>query len=182
MLLLVAIFVGVMVVFLRQNNKCVMDEDDDDVVEGFINTRPYKGYMVIRNHMFNPANLGTLTKYVSTGVYTYNPNIWRRSKDPTSFFQVRKLAMTECTSRPDCIGLEIDHTGKQRSQIKQVLNEGTSGLMNYDDSYNLYLTNDGRDLINYIHNQQNHLKHVFKKYITPTTKANKTNILMKVNH
>ena len=33
MLLLVVILVGVMVVIFRQNNKCVMDEDDD--VEGF---------------------------------------------------------------------------------------------------------------------------------------------------
>ena len=182
MLLLVAILVGVVVVFMRQNNKCVMDEndDDDDVVEGFLD---YKGYKVIRHHRFNPDILGTLTRYVSSGVYTYNPEKKRRRywKDHDSFFQVRKLAMTECTERADCIGLELDHTGKQRSQIKLVLNEGTSGLMNYDSNQGLYLSKDGHDLMKYLdkHHKYNPSEPIFQKYITPTYDHNRTNILMK---
>ena len=173
MLLLVAIFVGVVVVFLRQNNKCMMDEDDDDddVVEGFI-SKMGNGMYNIPNKKFKTTNSPYL--YYGANTYTHKP---KNSRHHESKYQTRLRAMNDCIANTMCIGLEMDRSGSR--QIRQVLmNSNPNGLY-----YNGRLSNDAKYLIYYLNDPRartnTNFVPSFNKYIKPTNRTNRTNIIMK---
>jgi len=113
MLLLVAIFVGVVVVFLRQNNKCVMDEDE--VIEGYSSPNSLGFSNPIWRKDFSKLRADDKA-YYDNFTYTHKR---KNSRHPDSKFQVRKRAMTDCNAMDSCIGLEVDRSGTR--EIKLVL-------------------------------------------------------------
>ena len=72
MLLLVVILVGVLVVFLRQNNKCMMDDDVEDIEEGFRARRNFR--------IHNNLNIGLYTG-LQMGPIRFKPEFKTCMKD-----------------------------------------------------------------------------------------------------
>ena len=60
MLLLVAILVGVLVVFLRQNNKCMMDDDVEDIEEGFRERRNFRRHNNLNIGLYAGLQMGPI--------------------------------------------------------------------------------------------------------------------------
>jgi hypothetical protein len=102
MLVLVLILIGVVMIFMRQNNTCVMN--NDETIEGFQEL----GFSTIWNKDFK--NL------VRNNKAQYGPKYTHKGKDKRV---VRLKAVSECNSDDDCVGLEVDRTGNHT--ITQVL-------------------------------------------------------------
>lgn len=106
MVVLVLILVGVVMIFMRQNNTCVME--NDDVTEGF-NTFQELGFSSpIRNKDFSQIIKGGNAKY---------GKMYTRKRFGENNEKIK--AMNECSDNRNCIGLEVDRTGNRK--IRQVL-------------------------------------------------------------
>lgn len=175
MLLLVAILVGVLVVFLRQNNKCMMDEDED-VAEGFVQPRQLNtdGMYLIEHSRFKITDSLPYPNHH----FRYGTEIYKRGTNKNKNIVVRNRAMTNCMKNPECIGLEIDTSGKR--EIREVIMNPNRWMHREEGLYdgNQLNVKETDRLIRYILDPayENQGKPTFEKYIS--NDRNK-NIIMK---